>query len=51
MKMLRTETSDKKLLEEIKNEIYFKNKQHNFTGNPEDKEKEKEKNTMSVIGG
>ena len=51
MKMLRTEISDKKLMEEIKNEIYFKNKQHNFTGNPEDKEKEKEKNTMSVIGG
>ena len=51
MKMLRTETSDKKLMEEIKNEIYFKNKQHNFTGSPEDKEKEKEKNTMSVIGG
>ena len=51
MKMLRTETSDKKLIEEIKNEIYFKNKQHNFTGDPEDKEKEKEKNTMSVIGG
>lgn len=49
MKMLRTESSDKKLLEEIKNEIYFKNKQHNFTGNPEDEEKEK--NTMSVIGG
>jgi cyclic pyranopterin phosphate synthase len=49
MKMLRIETSDKKLMEEIKNEIYFKNKQHNFTGSPEDKEKEK--NTMSVIGG
>ena len=51
MKLLRTETSDKKLMEEIKNEIYFKNKQHNFTGSPENKEKEKEKNTMSVIGG
>ena len=51
MKMLRTETDDKKLLEAIKNEIYFKNKQHNFTGNPEDKENDKEKNTMSVIGG
>jgi cyclic pyranopterin phosphate synthase len=51
MKMLRTESSDKKLMEEIKNEIYFKNKQHNFTGNAEDEEKDREKNTMSVIGG
>ena len=54
VKMLREEISDKKLMEEIKNEIYFKNKQHNFTGERENNdsgESEREENTMSVIGG
>lgn len=51
MKKLRTGVSDEELFEEIKSEIYFKNKEHNFTGKEKESEENKEKNIMSAIGG
>lgn len=51
MKKLRTGVTDEELFEDIKSEIYFKNKEHNFTGKEENSEENKEKNIMSVIGG